>query len=152
MSYYDSAALNGYGDFYDSAAMDGYGDFYDSAAMDGYGMKLTKGSPAAKKYMAYLRSLRGTKTRKTMKKTKGGLLISGILGALAIKKAIDAAKAKKALAAAQKGKGGRTLGRGSLPKERWAALSKHQIPEDKLEMLREIIERKKAEAKPLTFY
>lgn len=105
MSYYNSAALNGYGDFYDDAAMEGYGDFYNSAAMDGYGMKLIKGSPQAKKYMAYLRSLRGKKTRKSMKKTKGGLLISGILGAIAIKKAIEAAKAKKALAAAQKGGG-----------------------------------------------
>ena len=65
MGNYSSAALEGMGN-YSSAALEGMGS-YSKAALKGMGKKkLVKGSAEAKKFMAYLRSLRGKKI------TKGG--------------------------------------------------------------------------------
>lgn len=88
---YNSAALNGFGErTYNSAALDGFGErSYNSAALDGFGRpKLKKGSPQAKAYMAYLRSLRTGKrsTKKLKGKGLGKLAILGMLAGLLLKK------------------------------------------------------------------
>ena len=82
-------------------------NFYDDAAINGgesiaalLGHRVKKGSAAAARKMAYLRSLkRGGKrsTTKSIRKSKGGLLgaLGAILGTVGLVKAIKAAKQAK---------------------------------------------------------